>query len=81
MKKIMLDTLTINGRYSQKRILAFSSFIVATIYAFMPLIVKAFDVKEFVFAGFLAIGGFTIFRIQKTNENERVDVVEQPTNI
>lgn len=67
--KILKDTLTSNGKWSQKRLMTFSSFFIATIYAFMPFVDNKFDVKEFVFLGFLASGGFSLFRTQKQNEN------------
>jgi len=67
--KIFTDTLTVNGKWSQKRLMTFSSFFVATLYGFMPLMVSKFEVKEFVFLGFLTAGGFSLFRTQKTNEN------------
>lgn len=67
--KIIKDTLTVNGKWSQKRIMTFSSFFSAFFYAFTPLYHKDFDVKEFVFLGFLAVGGFSIYRTQKPNEN------------
>jgi hypothetical protein len=67
--KILTDTLISNGKWSQKRLMTFSSFFVATIYAFMPMFDNKFDVKEFVFLGFLGAGGFSLFRTQKQNEN------------
>jgi hypothetical protein len=67
--KILIDTLTTNGKWSQKRLMTFSSFFVATIYAFMPMFNNNFDVKEFIFLGFLGAGGFSLFRTQKQNEN------------
>lgn len=67
--KILTDTLKVNGKWSQKRLMTFSSFFVATIYAFLPVLYPNFDVKEFVFLGFLGVGGFTLYRIQKKNEN------------
>lgn len=67
--KLLIDTLTVNGRWSQKRLLTFSSFFIATFYAFMPLVDSKFDVKEFVFLGFLGAGGFSLFRGQKDNNN------------
>lgn len=66
---IITDTLKNNNKWSQKRLLTFSSFFVAVIYAFMPCFYSAFDVKEFVFLGFLGAGGFSLFRTQKPNEN------------
>ena len=67
--KLITDTLQVNGKWSQKRIMAFSSFWVATIYAFIPAFVIGFDVKEFVFLGFIGGGAYAIFRAQKPNEN------------
>lgn len=66
---ILLNTLTVNGKWSQKRLMTFSSFFVASIYAFMPVVDNNFNVKEFVFLGFLGAGGFSMFRTQKRNEN------------
>jgi hypothetical protein len=67
--KILKDTLISNGKWSQKRLMTFSSFLIATIYAFMPMFNNKFEVKEFVFLGFLTAGGFSLFRTQKQNEN------------
>ena len=67
--KILIDTLTANGKWSQKRLMTFSSFFIATTYAFLPLVNNKFEVKEFVFLGFLGAGGFSLFRTQKQNEN------------
>ena len=69
--KLLNDTIKVNGKYSQKRILTYLSFVGATIYGFIPIFVLTFDVKEFVFLGFLGIGGFSLFRTQKTNENTK----------
>ena len=67
--KLLTDTLTSNGKWSQKRLMTFSSFFIATIYAFLPMFDNKFEVKEFVFLGFLGAGGFSLFRTQKQNEN------------
>lgn len=67
--KLLTDTLKSNGKWSQKRLMTFSSFFIATTYAFMPLVNNKFEVKEFVFLGFLGAGGFSLFRTQKQNEN------------
>jgi hypothetical protein len=67
--KILKDTITVNGKYSQKRIMTFTSFWVATVYAFIPLFIPDFDVKEFVFIGFIGAGGWSLLRTQKKNEN------------
>jgi hypothetical protein len=69
MISLVNDTLRNNGKWSQKRLLTFSSFFVATCYAFIPIFLPTFEVKEFVFLGFLGVGGFSIYRTQKTNEN------------
>jgi len=69
MNKILEDTLKVNGKWSQKRIMVFSSFWVAVVYAFIPIFVADFDVKEFVFLGFIGGGAYAIFRAQKANEN------------
>jgi hypothetical protein len=78
--KILKDTITVNGKYSQKRIMTFTSFWVATIYAFSPIIIHIitetfnlkpfiFEVQEFVFIGFIGAGGWSLLRTQKKNEN------------
>ena len=67
--KLLTDTLKSNGKWSQKRLMTFSSFFIATIYAFLPMFDNKFEVKEFVFLGFLGAGGFSLFRTQKQNEN------------
>lgn len=67
--KLIKDTLMVNGKWSQKRIMTFTSFWVATIYAILPLFMPTFEVKEFVFLGFLGVGGWSLFRTQKLNEN------------
>jgi hypothetical protein len=67
--KILKDTLQSRGKYSQKRIMTFTSFWIATIYAFLPLFKEGFDVKEFVFIGFIGAGGWSLLRTQKVNEN------------
>lgn len=71
--KIFKDTLQSNDKWSQKRIMVFTSFFVASIYAFMPAFINNFEVKEFVFLGFLGVGGFTTYRLQKKNENLPAD--------
>ena len=67
--KLLTDTLKSNGKWSQKRLMTFSSFFIASVYAFLPMFNNKFDVKEFVFLGFLGAGGFSLFRTQKQNEN------------
>jgi len=68
--KIIKDTLQVNGNWSQKRVLTFTSFYVAVAYAFMPIFVSTFIVNEFVFLGLLSAGGFSVYQSQKEkNEN------------
>jgi hypothetical protein len=67
--KVLRDTLTVNNKWSQKRIMTFTSFWVASIYAFLPLFNPKFEVKEFVFLGFIGAGGWSLLRTQKQNEN------------
>ena len=71
--KLLTDTLTANGKWSQKRLMTFSSFFIASIYAFLPLVDNKFDVKEFVFLGFLGAGGFSLFQTRKQNENININ--------
>tara|TARA_R110000868_G_scaffold314952_1_gene575882 strand:+ start:906 stop:1127 length:222 start_codon:yes stop_codon:yes gene_type:complete len=66
---LLIDTLTENGKFSIKRVQTFSAFFSASVYAFLPLYDSTFEVKEFVFLGFLGAGGFSLFRTQKQNEN------------
>lgn len=66
--KMIRDTMMINGRWSQKRIMIFSSFWIATLYAFTPILVPNFEVHEFVFLGFIGGGAYAVFRAQKRDE-------------
>ena len=70
--KILKDTLTSNGKWSQKRLMTFSSFFIATIYAFLPMFDNKFEVKEFVFLGFLGAGGFSLLQTAK-NKTKLID--------
>lgn len=70
---ILQDTLKVNGKWSQKRVQTFTCFWVATIYAFIPTILPNFDVKEFVFLGFIGAGGWSLLRTQKVNENNEIN--------
>ena len=67
--KLIKDTLKNGDTWSQKRLMTFSSFFIAAIYAFVPIWLPDFDVKEFVFIGFSGAGGWSLFRTQKPNEN------------
>jgi hypothetical protein len=60
MKKIINDTLKPNGKWSIKRLGAFTSFWAAIIYAFLPLCGKQFEVHEFVFVGLLTYSATAI---------------------
>jgi hypothetical protein len=62
------DTLRPKGKFEQKRVNTFSAFWSALCYAFLPAFIPAFEVKEFVFLGFLAIGGYSILNIRKEKE-------------
>lgn len=70
--KLLTDTLKSNGKWSQKRLMTFSSFFIATIYAFLPMFDNKFEVKEFVFLGFLGAGGFSLFQTTK-NKTKLID--------
>jgi hypothetical protein len=52
IKELIEDTLKPNGKWSIKRLSAFTSFWMAVIYALIPLF-KPFKVHEFVFVGLL----------------------------
>lgn len=69
MIQLINDTLKVNGKWSQKRLLTFSSFWVAVVYAYIPVFIPTFVVNEFVFMGFLGAGGWSLLRTQKKNEN------------
>ena len=49
MKKLIKDILQVNGKWSYKRVTSFYILNIAIVYAILPLVVKTFDVKEFVF--------------------------------
>ena len=66
--KLLNDTIKVNGKYSQKRVTTAISLFSAIIYAFLPIYFINFEVKEFIFLGFLGAGGFSLYRTQKTNE-------------
>lgn len=68
--KLLNDTIQVNGKYSQKRILTYLSFISSFLYGFIPIFDKTFETKEFIFLGFLGMGSFSLFRTQKLNDNK-----------
>jgi hypothetical protein len=52
MRTLIKETLKPGGKWSMKRIGAFTSFWMAIIYAFIPVF-AVIEVKEFVFVGLL----------------------------
>lgn len=69
MWDLINDTLKVNGKWSQKRVLTFSAFWVAVLYAFIPLAFPKFPVNDIIFTGFIGFGGWSVLRTQKKNEN------------
>lgn len=71
MRKLIDDTLKPNGKWSIKRLGAFTSFWAAILYACFPLF-KPFEVHEFVFVGLLTYSataiGLTVWN--KTIKND-----------
>jgi len=59
IKKLISDTLKPNGKWSMKRLSAFTSFWMAIVYALLPLL-KPFKVHEFVFVGLLTYSATAI---------------------
>lgn len=59
LKKLIADTLQPNGKWSMKRIGAFTSFWIAIIYAFAPIF-AVIEIKEFVFVGLLTYSATAI---------------------
>lgn len=59
IKKLIAETLRPNGKWSIKRLGAFTSFWAAIIYAVLPLF-KPFEVHEFVFVGLLTYSATAI---------------------
>jgi hypothetical protein len=68
LKDLINDTLRPKGKFEHKRIQSVSSFYGALIYAFLPSFIPTFEVKEFVFIGFLAVGGYSVYNIRKEKE-------------
>lgn len=60
MKKFLEDILKEHGKWSFKRTTALYVLHVAIIYAFLPIWMLNFDVKEFVFWGFITYSGTMI---------------------
>jgi hypothetical protein len=59
MKKLIEDTLKPNGKWSMKRLSAFTSFWASMTYAIIPIF-KPFEVHEFVFVGLLTYSATAI---------------------
>jgi hypothetical protein len=59
MRKLINETLKPGGKWSMKRIGAFTSFWMAIIYAFIPVF-AVIEVKEFVFVGLLTYSATAI---------------------
>lgn len=59
MKKIIVDTLQPNGKWSMKRIGAFTSFWISIVYAFAPIF-AVIEIHEFVFVGLLTYSATAI---------------------
>jgi hypothetical protein len=73
MKKLIADTLKPSGKWSIKRLGAFTSFWAAILYAILPIF-KPFEVHEFVFVGLLTYSatslGLTVWNKTINNNNE-----------
>lgn len=73
IKKLISDTLKPGGKWSIKRLGAFTSFWTAIMYAVLPLF-KPFEVHEFVFVGLLTYSatalGLTVWN-KKIKEDEQ----------
>ncbi len=59
IKELINETLKPNGKWSIKRLSAFTSFWIAVLYAIIPLF-KPFKVHEFVFVGLLTYSATAI---------------------
>jgi hypothetical protein len=70
LKNLINETLTPNGKWSIKRLGAFSSFWIAIVYAFTPVLAVV-EIHEFVFVGLLTYSataiGLTVWN-KKINE-------------
>ena len=64
------DTLAPKGKYELKRVAAFVSFHFAFIYSMIPIVVRGFEVKEFVFIGLL---GYSATAIGLNVWNKKID--------
>lgn len=59
--KLINDTLkNTDGKYSRKSLTAFFAFIFALSYEVIPLFVKGFDTKEYVFITLISLCGASL---------------------
>ncbi len=65
MKKFIGDLLKTAGKWSFKRVTALYVLNIAIAYAFLPILLKDFNVQEFVFWGFLTYSGTMIGMVLK----------------
>jgi hypothetical protein len=70
IKKLINETLRPSGKWSIKRLSAFTSFWIAVIYAFAPLFTQ-FKVHEFVFVGLL---GYSATSIGFSVWNKKIEI-------
>lgn len=72
MKKIIKDLLVTRGKWSFKRVTGIFTLLISILYAFIPSLLIVFEVKEFVFLGFLSYSatmmGMTLW--QKKNVDQ-----------
>ncbi len=84
MANIWSDTMKPKGKYEQKRVMTFSGFFAGVIYAFIPIFIPEFDVKDFVFIAFLGLAGGSSFLSLKdkivANQFESNQPIEQIQN-
>jgi hypothetical protein len=71
MKKFLEDILKERGKWSFKRTTALYLLNIAILYAFLPLWMLNFDVKEFVFWGFITYSGTMVGMTLKQKLSEK----------
>ena len=78
MKKLIKDILQVNNKWSYKRITSFYILNIAIIYAILPLFIKYFDVKEFVFGALIGYSatmvGMNIWEKFKVEEKQQEEI-------
>ena len=81
--KLLDDTLKTKGIWSFKRLTALFLLFCAVFYAFLPLVEKQFEVKEFVFWGMLTYSGSMVGMtlLQKSfkmnDDNSQIEQTQQ----